>query len=140
MTTEFLLRRTDELLPGFTPAGLHPIERGGSSRCFFCIRDARGGSAILVRDLGEKEENRHYAALASFLATHGVPVPGVLAESDGDGLLWLEDLGEQDLWATRVEPWDVRRPLYDSRAPRSRVPAPASDSQARSLGRRCLRR
>jgi len=114
MTTEFLLQRTDEALPGFTPAGLHPIEKGGSSRCFFRIRDARGGSAILVRDLGEKEENRHYAALAAFLASHGVPVPGVLAESDGDGLLWLEDLGEQDLWATRNEPWEVRRPLYES--------------------------
>lgn len=113
MTTEFLLRRTDEVLPGFTPEGLHPIEKGGSSRCFFRVRDARGGSAILVRDLGEKEENRHYAALASFLASHGVPVPGVLAESGGDGLLWLEDLGEQDLWATRNEPWEVRRPLYE---------------------------
>jgi aminoglycoside/choline kinase family phosphotransferase len=67
-----------------------------------------------VQDLGEKEENRHYASLAEFLSSHGVPVPRVLARSDGEGLLWLEDLGEQDLWATRNEPWEIRRPLYES--------------------------
>lgn len=114
MTTEFLLQRTDEVLPGFTPTALHPIEKGGSSRYFFRIHTDLGESAILVRDLGEKEENKHYAALAGFLASHCVPVPGVLAKSDGEGLLWLEDLGEQDLWATRNESWEVRRPLYES--------------------------
>ncbi|MEI7962675.1 MAG: phosphotransferase [Verrucomicrobiota bacterium] len=114
MTTEFLLQRTDEVLPGFTPTAMHPIEKGGSSRYFFRVHADPGMSAILVRDLGEKEENKHYAALAGFLASHGVPVPGVLAKSDGEGLLWLEDLGEQDLWATRNESWEVRRPLYQS--------------------------
>ena len=114
MTTEFLLQRTDEVLPGFTPTAMQLIEKGGSSRYFFRIQADLGASAILVRDLGEKEENKHYAALAGFLASHGVPVPGVLAESDGEGLLWLEDLGEQDLWATRNESWEVRRPLYES--------------------------
>ena len=52
--------------------------------------------------------------MAEFLSFHGVPVPRVLARSDGEGLLWLEDLGEQDLWATRNEPWEIRRPLYES--------------------------
>lgn len=114
MTTEFLLQRTDEVLPGFTPTAMQLIEKGGSSRHFFRIQADMGASAILVRDLGEKDENKHYAALAAFLASHGVPVPGVLAESDGEGLLWLEDLGEQDLWATRNESWELRRPLYES--------------------------
>ena len=69
---------------------------------------------ILVHDLGKKEENRHYAKLAEFLAGKDVPVPGVLAEDHSKGLLWLEDLGEEDLWASRNEPWEVRRPLYES--------------------------
>jgi hypothetical protein len=118
MTEDLLLEKTAAALPGFTPEGLSPIEKGGSSRFFYRVFSRNGTaprrSAILVRDLGEKEENRHYAALAGFLSSHGVPVPKVLATSDGDGLLWLEDLGEQDLWATRNESWEVRRLLYES--------------------------
>ena len=108
-----LLEKTATELPGFSPISLHPIEKGGSSRHFFRVNSSER-SVILVQDLGEKEENRHYASLAEFLSSHGVPVPGVLARSDGEGLLWLEDLGEQDLWATRNEPWEIRRPLYES--------------------------
>lgn len=114
MNERELLEKTAAVLPGFFPESLSPIEKGGSSRCFFRVTSSNGDSAILVRDLGEKEENKHYAALAGFLSGHGVPVPKVLGASEGEGLLWLEDLGEQDLWATRNEPWDVRRPLYES--------------------------
>lgn len=114
MNESELLRKTAAALPGFAPQSLTPIEKGGSSRYFFRVGSTDGGSAILVRDLGEKEENRHYAALAGFLSGHGVPVPKVLAVSEAEGLLWLEDLGEQDLWATRNESWDVRRPCYES--------------------------
>lgn len=109
-----LLHKTATVLPGFAPEALTPIEKGGSSRYFFRVASADGKSVILVRDLGEKEENRHYAALAGFLSGHGVPVPKVLAALESEGLLWLEDLGEQDLWATRNESWDVRRPHYES--------------------------
>ena len=114
MNEKELLQKTADLLPGFVPSSLTPIEKGGSSRYFFRVTSGSGASAILVRDLGEKEENKHYAALAGFLSSHGVPVPKVLGTSEEDGLLWLEDLGEQDLWATRNEPWDVRRPHYES--------------------------
>lgn len=31
-----------------------------------------------------------------------------------ENLLWLEDLGTEDLWAFRNEPWETRRPLYES--------------------------
>ena len=102
MTAAELLQKTEAALPGFAPDSLSPIEKGGSSRYFFRVSSGNAHessrSAILVRDLGEKEENRHYAALAGFLSSHGVPVPGVLAESNGEGLLWLEDLvrGSED--------------------------------------------
>lgn len=109
-----LLQKTAAALPGFVPESMTPIEKGGSSRYFFRVTSGNGESAILVRDLGEKEENKHYAALAGFLSEHGVPVPKVLGSSEVEGLLWLEDLGEQDLWATRDESWDVRRPHYES--------------------------
>ena len=114
MNESELLQKTTAALHGFVPDSLIPIEKGGSSRFFFRVRSGNGDSAILVRDLGEKEENRHYAALAGFLSGHGVPVPKVLGASEEEGLLWLEDLGEQDLWGTRNESWDVRRPHYES--------------------------
>jgi aminoglycoside/choline kinase family phosphotransferase len=113
MNETTLLEKTAAELPGFSPISLQPIEKGGSSRYFFRVSSPER-SVILVQDLGEKEENRHYASLAEFLSSHGVPVPRVLARSDEEGLLWLEDLGEQDLWATRNEPWEIRRPLYES--------------------------
>ncbi len=113
MDATLLLEKTAAELPGFSPISLHPIEKGGSSRYFFRVSSPEC-SVILVQDLGEKEENKHYASLAEFLSSHGVPVPRVLARSDGEGLLWLEDLGEQDLWATRNEPWEIRCPLYES--------------------------
>jgi len=108
-----LLCKTRSALPGFSAQSLHPIERGGSSRHFFRVNSTGCDSVILVHDLGEKEENKHYASLAGFLAGHRVPVPEVLAVNHDEGLLWLEDLGERDLWASRNESWDVRRPLYE---------------------------
>jgi aminoglycoside/choline kinase family phosphotransferase len=113
MNETILLERTAATLEGFAPVALHPIEKGGSSRHFYRVRSPEH-SVILVRDLGEKEENRHYASLAEFLSSHEVPVPRVLAHLEEDGLLWLEDLGENDLWSFRNEPWEVRRPLYES--------------------------
>ena len=113
MNETILLERTAATLEGFAPVALHPIEKGGSSRYFYRVSSPEH-SVILVRDLGEKEENRHYASLAEFLSSHEVPVPRVLAHSEDEGLLWLEDLGENDLWSFRNEPWEVRRPLYES--------------------------
>ena len=43
-----------------------------------------------------------------------MPVPKVLGVEHSAGLLWLEDLGSQDLWASRNEEWTIRRPLYES--------------------------
>ena len=113
MNEDVLLERTAEVLPELVGATSTPVEKGGSARRFFRISGDHC-SAILVQDLGERTENRHYAELAAFLKGHGVPVPDVLAESPEEGLLWLEDLGTEDLWAFRNESWEIRRPLYES--------------------------
>jgi aminoglycoside/choline kinase family phosphotransferase len=113
LTTEQLLTHTASRLPHLAGASLAPIEKGGSARRFHRV-SAPEGSAVLVHDLGEREENKHYASLAGFLSAQGVPVPAVLAADHDLGLLWLEDLGEIDLWASRNEPWEIRRPLYES--------------------------
>ena len=33
---------------------------------------------------------------------------------DKEGLIWMEDLGEHDLWSYREEPWPTRRAYYES--------------------------
>jgi len=114
LTTEHLLQKTRDALSEFDAVKLHPIEKGGSSRRFYRIISRSEDSVILAHDLGEKEENSHYSSLARFLHEFGVPVPRVLAEETSHRLLWLEDMGEHDLWASRHEPWEIRRLLYES--------------------------
>ena len=69
---------------------------------------------ILVKYSGHKEENRHYVAIAEFLAASGVRVPHVYLHDPAEGLIWMQDLGERDLWSFRGQPWATRRPLYES--------------------------
>lgn len=95
------------------PSEIVPLEKGGSDRNFHRIRNG-SGSMIFVKYSGKKEENRHYVDIARFLASEGVPVPGVFEHDPAEGLIWMQDMGEVDLWSYRNEPWSVRRPLYES--------------------------
>jgi len=69
---------------------------------------------IIVRYSGHREENKHYVDIAQFLAASGVNVPGIYLHDPAEGLIFMEDLGELDLWHWRDQPWSVRRPLYES--------------------------
>jgi aminoglycoside/choline kinase family phosphotransferase len=76
---------------------VHPLEKGGSDRKFYRIAVSDQHSLILAKYGRQREENRHYVAIAQFLASVGV-----------------RDLGDRDLWSYRDEPWPVRRDLYHS--------------------------
>lgn len=69
---------------------------------------------IIVRYSGHREENKHYVDIAQFLAASGVNVPRIYLHDPAEGLIFMEDLGELDLWHWRDEPWSVRRPLYQA--------------------------
>src|SRR5262249_473994 len=69
---------------------------------------------ILVKYNREREENRHYVTIASFLTEHQIRVPEVYFHDADEGLIWLEDLGERDLYSYRDESWLVRRAFYES--------------------------
>ena len=62
----------------------------------------------------EREENRHYVTIASFLNEHQIRVPEIYFHDADEGLIWLEDLGERDLYSYRDESWLVRRAFYES--------------------------
>ena len=116
MRTELLLRQTRRHFPRFNvdEIKIAPIEKGGSDRKFYRVRCSSEQSLILVKYNLGREENRHYVEIAQFLETHGIHAPRIYYHDTDEGLIWLEDLGERDLFSYRDEPWLVRRAFYDS--------------------------
>jgi aminoglycoside/choline kinase family phosphotransferase len=106
---------TNERFPktGNGNAAVTPLEKGGSERKFYRIRFG-DESMIFVKYSGHKEENRHYVDIARFLNGAGVPVPEIHHHDPEEGLIWMQDLGEQDLWSFRNASWPPRRALYES--------------------------
>src|SRR5437764_277662 len=114
--TDQLLRQTRIHFPRFEEAKVKiiPIENGGSDRKFYRVRCAPEQAIILVKYGFEREENRHYVKIAEFLAEHRIRAPRIYFHDPAEGLIWIEDLGENDLWSYREESWLVRRALYES--------------------------
>ena len=99
-------------LPG-DDISIAPIEKGGSERRFYRVRMG-SRSLILVKYNDQREENRHYVRIAEVLDALGVRTPKIYFHDEAQGLIWMEDLGEHDLWSYRGEPWPVRRAYYQS--------------------------
>ena len=116
MRTESLLRQTRLHFPRFNvdEINITPIEKGGSDRKFYRVRCSAEQSIILVRYNLEREENRHYVEIAQFLEKHEIRAPRIYYHDAEEGLIWIEDLGERDLFSYRDETWLVRRAFYDS--------------------------
>ncbi len=114
MISDLLLEQTTSRFPRFHRGRvqIEPLEKGGSGRKFYRIAMEGEGSIILVKYSGDKEENRHYCDIARFLETIGVSVPAFHYHDGEEGLIWMEDLGELDLWSFRHHPWPERRSLY----------------------------
>lgn len=100
---------------GFPESDLRvvPLEKGGSDRRFFRISTGEGQSMIVVSYSGHKEENKHYVDIGMFLASAGINVPGVFLHEPSQGLIFMQDLGEIDLWHWREAAWEIRKPLYE---------------------------
>jgi aminoglycoside/choline kinase family phosphotransferase len=116
MRTDFLLRRTRMHFPLLDVADIkiRPIEKGGSDRKFYRIRCSPNQTLILVKYNLEREENRHYVEIAKFLEAHGIRAPKIYFHDATEGLIWIEDLGEQDLYSYQDDSWLVRRAFYES--------------------------
>src|SRR5438874_12877195 len=116
MRTEVLLRQTRRHFPRFNvdEIKIAPIEKGGSDRKFYRVRCSSEQSLILVKYNLEREENRHYVEIAQFLEAHEIRAPRIYHHDADEGLIWLEDLGENDLFSYRTESWLVRRAFYES--------------------------
>jgi aminoglycoside/choline kinase family phosphotransferase len=93
---------------------IKPIEKGGSDRKFYRIHCSADQALILVKYNLEREENRHYVQIAQFLDAHGIRVPKIYFHDPAEGLIWIEDLGERDLYSYQHESWLVRAAFYES--------------------------
>ena len=105
-----------ERFPAFSeiPLLLEPLEKGGSDRKFYRIQAPNVAPIIFVQYGHQKEENKHYVEIGAFLQNAGVRVPKMFLHEPVEGRIWMEDLGTEDLWASRYEPWDTRRSLYEA--------------------------
>ncbi len=114
--SETLLRQTRLRFPSVDEeqVQISPIEKGGSGRKFYRIQFSREQTIVLVKYTREQAENERYVEIAEFLARHDVRAPKIHFHDPEEGLIWIEDLGENDLWSHREESWRMRRALYES--------------------------
>lgn len=114
--SDTLLRQTRIRFPSFEGEQVRilPIEKGGSDRKFYRIQFSAEQTILLLKYTGEHSENQRYVEIAEFLAAHGIHSAKIYFHDPTEGLIWLEDLGERDLWSYRDESWPLRRPLYES--------------------------
>ncbi|MGI8891491.1 MAG: aminoglycoside phosphotransferase family protein [Chthoniobacterales bacterium] len=113
---ETLLRQTRLHFPNLEEAQvkISPIEKGGSGRRFYRIQFSPEQTIVLVKYTREQAENQRYVEIANFLGDQGVRAPKIYFHDPDEGLIWIEDLGERDLWSHREEDWSVRRGYYES--------------------------
>src|SRR5713226_7941190 len=116
MGTDLLVRQTRMHFPRFDVDEIKvaPIEKGGSDRRFYRIHCSADQTLILVKYNLDREENRHYVEIAQFLEGHSIRAPRIYFHDPAEGLIWIEDLGERDLFSYRDESWLVRRAFYES--------------------------
>lgn len=115
MFAETLIQETVSRFPRFDERALRiePLEKGGSDRSYYRVHEPDGHSLILVKYGDSREENRHYCDIAQFLASLGIHVPEICFHDEPQRLIWMQDLGEKDLWSFREEPWPRKRVLYE---------------------------
>ena len=116
MKTDRLLKQTRMHFPRFAVDDIKitPIEKGGSDRKFYRVQCSPEQTLILVKYDLDREENRHYVEIAQFLERHKIRAPKIYFHDPTEGLIWIEDLGERDLFGYREESWIVRRAFYES--------------------------
>src|ERR1700726_4910566 len=116
MKTDRLLRQTRMHFPrlALDEIEIMLIEKGGPGRKFYRIRCSAEQTLILVKYNLDRDENRHYVEIARFLEAHKIRAPKIYFHDPEEGLIWLEDLGQGDLFGYRDESWLVRRSFYDS--------------------------
>jgi N-acetylmuramate 1-kinase len=114
MNLDSLIIETRQRFPHYQDRGfdIHAIEKGGSDRKYYRIRFGADASLILVKYRVDRGENARFVAIANFLSGIGINAPLIYFHDEEQGSIWLQDLGDEDLWHHRADSWDVRGELY----------------------------
>ncbi|MBV9492352.1 MAG: phosphotransferase [Verrucomicrobia bacterium] len=115
MNVENLISKTRSRFPGLERDAVEitALDKGGSDRRYYRVAMSADHSLILVKYDRQKAENARFVAIANFLKASGVNAPAVYHHDPGEGLIWMQDLGDEDLWHYRDQPWAVRKALYE---------------------------
>jgi N-acetylmuramate 1-kinase len=114
MNLDSLIIETRQRFPHYQDRAfdIHAIEKGGSDRKYYRIRFGADASLILVKYRVDRGENARFVAIANFLSGIGINAPLIYFHDEEEGSIWLQDLGDEDLWHHRADSWDVRGELY----------------------------
>jgi len=114
MQTDAVILETKSRFPSLEGQEVQvaPIEKGGSGRKFYRIQTGQNESMIVVKYTPQRPENLRYVEIAQMLAGAGVRVPAIYFHDQNEGLIWMQDLGEHDLWSMRNAPREERRAAY----------------------------
>lgn len=108
---EYLRKQTEVRLGAIVEGEMEPICKGGSDRRYFRLRV--GGQSIILMAYGlEREENGLFAGIGRVLRAIDVRVPRIVAQDVGARLIWVEDLGAEDLHSRRGEGWNALAGYY----------------------------
>lgn len=93
-----------------------PITHGGSGRTFYRLRcQPRGETFILMRYDLDRADNKRFVPVTHYLERElSLSVPQLHAFCETERLVWLQDLGEIDLWSQRKQPWPLLEPIYQN--------------------------
>lgn len=91
---------------------VEPIDKGGSGRSYARVNCDGAVPLVFMAYTEARPDNAAFLAVSEFLAELGVAVPQIVAKDVPRRLLWIEDLGADDLWAHRTDEWQARRALY----------------------------
>ncbi|HSJ02824.1 MAG TPA: phosphotransferase [Verrucomicrobium sp.] len=98
------------------PTRLDAILKGGSDREFYRVQfesPTPSGVILMVYTLA-RPDNPRFVPATHRLESLKVQVPRIYAHDTENLCVWLEDLGHVDLHSFREQPWEIRRPLYES--------------------------
>ena len=88
------------------------ILKGGSDRAYWRVTCDNNSSVIVMEYTTRRPDNASFVPVTRYLTSIGTAVPAILALREEELLVWLQDLGGDDLWASRNDAWEKRRPLY----------------------------
>lgn len=114
MSLEQLISKTRGRFPRYDQQTVEitALQQGGSDRKYYRVAMSEEYSLILVKYDPQKAENARFVAIANFLEDAGINAPFVYHHEPAEGLIWMQDLGDTDLWDYRDRPWPVRKGLY----------------------------